>query len=132
MSPPLNIPPSKPPPLPNDLSEGETRAGTPAAPAGAPAGLGRGGWILILSMLLMLAVSVHLAIRSWNGSGAMGEVNPVSSGGMVALLLGATGAVLLGGGLMLLVFQSARSGHDQAVHDEVQRRTPDAQDVQPD
>ena len=44
----------------------------------------------------------------------MGEVE-ISRGGLLAIAGGAVFTMLLGGGLMALVFYSSRKGHDDAV-----------------
>jgi len=87
----------------------------------------RGTILLILILLGLLGMAVWMAVGVWT----MPEMGvPVSGHGFIALALGGLGTLLVGGGLMFLVFLSSRSGHDQAVHDEAQKRLPERDDGQ--
>ncbi|MFC7334868.1 hypothetical protein [Rhodocista pekingensis] len=95
-----------------------TRPGEPPSYP-APSGLTRSGWLLIGVLLTLLALAVALAVRAWTqGAELAGEAGDIPLAGGLALLLGVVGTLALGGGLMALVFFSARSGHDDAVQDE--------------
>ena len=69
-------------------------------------------------LLLLLVAAVVVSLRMWSGTG---EVE-MGWGGLGALVLGSIGTLALGGGLMALVFYSARSGHDERAHQELQKR----------
>jgi Na+(H+)/acetate symporter ActP len=71
-----------------------------------------GGTILIVTILLGLLAAV--ALFAWAGLAEPGE--PMPSEGYVALALGALAAVLVGIGLMGLVFYSNRRGYDEPPH----------------
>jgi hypothetical protein len=76
----------------------------------------------VLGFLLVAAVAYGL--YTWN----LGEEQvPISTPGLIALVLGSLGTLALGGGLMFLLFYSARHGYDDAVDDPT-ARTPDDTD----
>ena len=64
--------------------------------------------ILVVALFALLAVSVWFAAYAWNHLGG----DPVPSYGYVALAGGAVVSLLVGGGLMALVFYSSRHGYD--------------------
>jgi hypothetical protein len=66
--------------------------------------------IVVLLGLLLAAVLVML--WAWQ---EMGEVE-ISRHGMIALALGAVASLIVGGGLMGLVFFSHRRGYDDKAH----------------
>ncbi len=74
----------------------------------------------------ILALSIYYAAVTWVD---LGEV-ALGWFGWLMLLLGSLMALALGGGLMTLVFLSARRGHDDAHHHQsvFRRPTPDASD----
>ena len=101
---------------------------SPSAPRTAR--LSAGAWVIILALALLLAVSIWMAVDVWNTTDAATQARPdgggdVSGHGIAALILGGIGSIVVGGGLMALVFFSNRSGHDQAVHEEARQRDPD-------
>jgi hypothetical protein len=63
-------------------------------------------------LLGLLALSVGVAIWAWQ---EIGDVE-ISGHGLIALGLGVVVTVLLGGGLMALVFFSSRRGYDARAH----------------
>jgi hypothetical protein len=71
-------------------------------------GLGWGGGLAIVVMVLVLAASVWFAYWGWNLTNAQ-----ISNTGMTALILGVVFSMLVGGGLMALVFYSSRKGYDR-------------------
>ncbi len=92
----------------------------------------RGAWILVATLVALLALAVVFAVRAWNVAGeASGLDSQISLHGGIALLLGAFGTIALGAGLMALVFLSHRSGHDEVVHDEFRERFPETDDDMP-
>lgn len=72
---------------------------------------------------LLLAAGVG-GVMAWNAVGGGGPEQQISLHGFIALGLGILGSLVVGGGLMALVFFSNRSGHDQAVHEETSRHLP--------
>ena len=64
--------------------------------------------ILVVALFALLALSVWFAAYAWNHLG--GE--PVPSYGYVAIAGGVVVSLLVGGGLMALVFYSSRHGYD--------------------
>ena len=71
--------------------------------------LGTGGWLAILVMLGVLVWALWYAIWAWQ---AMQGV-AVSGLGWVFLVLGVVVTLLVGGGLMALVFYSSRNNYDR-------------------
>jgi hypothetical protein len=69
----------------------------------------------------ILALSVYFAIVAWVD---LGEVS-LGWFGWLTLVLGSVMTVALGGGLMALVFYSARQGHDEAHYDQSVFRRPE-------
>ena len=70
--------------------------------------LGRGGWVVAIALIAILIASSWFAFYGWNLTDGQ-----VSSAGMRALVLGIVFSMLLGGGLMALVFWSHRKGYDR-------------------
>ena len=64
--------------------------------------------ILVVALFALLAVSVWFAAYAWNHLGG----DPVPSYGYVAIAGGVVVSLLVGGGLMALVFYSSRHGYD--------------------
>jgi hypothetical protein len=64
---------------------------------------------IIIPLFALLAAATALAVRMWTGISA----GPGMDGhGKAALIIGALGSLILGGGLMALVFFSSRRGYD--------------------
>jgi hypothetical protein len=77
----------------------------------------------IVKMILgVLALTALLLIVTWLAGGFEG----LSSHGVGAMIAGVLGSMLLGIGLMSIVFASSRSGHDQAAHDAAKSHFPNA------
>jgi hypothetical protein len=73
--------------------------------------------VLILLLLLMLGAAVGFSYHVWTsvGAGAGADGGGTMNGnGMAALIIGGIGTLVLGGGLMALVFYSSRRGYDDA------------------
>jgi hypothetical protein len=68
----------------------------------------RGDHLLILALLALLALSTAVALWVWR---ELGEV-AIELEGWLALAGGAAATLLLGVGLMVLVYQSHRRGFD--------------------
>jgi len=91
--------------------------------------MSRGAWFIVITLVALLGLSIYMAVDVWMGTEAAavasGPEGQVSGHGIVALVLGGLGSIIVGGGLMALVFLSHRSGHDDSVHREYQRRVDD-------
>jgi len=76
---------------------------------GSTGRLTRGGWIAIIVLAGLLAWALWYAIRGW------GELSGVDIGatGWVMLILGSVITLLVGGGLMALLFYSSRKNYDR-------------------
>ena len=72
--------------------------------------LGMGQIILLAALLLILILTAVWAISVWNASGEA----VMDKHGWIALGLGTFFSLLVGCGLMALMFFSSRSGHDEA------------------
>jgi hypothetical protein len=72
--------------------------------------------ILIVTLVALLVVAVGFSYHVWTSVGAGGDQGgeAMSGNGMAALILGGIGTLVLGGGLMALVFYSSRRGYDDA------------------
>jgi hypothetical protein len=102
----VNKPTSSAPHLEESRSGEETLI-APSAPGPKRAPLGVGGWIAIVALVGFLGASVSIAFYGWNLTDA-----EVSTSGMISLALGVVVSMVLGGGLMALVFWSNRMGYD--------------------
>jgi hypothetical protein len=71
--------------------------------------LGLGGWFAIVVLLGFLIAAIVYAVQAWN---AMGDVQ-VSTAGWIFMGLGVVVTIVVGGGLMALVFYSSRHNYDQ-------------------
>jgi len=70
-------------------------------------------WAVLFGLASLGVISIA-SLFVWQ---KMGQVE-LGLHGWLALVAGAVGSVLLGGGLMALSFYSARSGYDDAAHDD--------------
>jgi hypothetical protein len=71
--------------------------------------LGPGGWFAIVVLLGFLLAAVAYAVRAWT---ALDGVQ-ISLAGWIFMGLGVLFTILVGGGLMALVFYSSRNNYDQ-------------------
>jgi len=79
--------------------------------AGEPSGsqpLGVAGWIAIAVLAGFLVGAIVYAVHSWNELAGV-SIPPM---GWVFMILGAFFTLVVGGGLMALVFYSSREGKD--------------------
>src|SRR5262245_43912667 len=81
-------------------------------------GSSMGAWILIAAMLAMLAGAGYVAYQGWTAV----EVPDMPASMYVAMGLGIVFSILVGSGLMALVFYSHRKGFDARAAGE---RAPD-------
>jgi hypothetical protein len=70
--------------------------------------LGVSGWIAISAMGVVLGAAIWFAFWGWSLTTAEIDTN-----GRIALVLGAIFSMLIGGGLMALLFWSHRKGYDR-------------------
>jgi hypothetical protein len=68
-------------------------------------------YLVILPLLALLAATVYFAAVTWSAV----EGPPMPAEGYVAMWLGIAFSLLVGCGLMALVFYSSRRGYDDAV-----------------
>ncbi|HEY8947554.1 MAG TPA: hypothetical protein VIM56_01580 [Rhizomicrobium sp.] len=71
--------------------------------------LGPGGWLAIIVLLGFLIAAVVYAIQAWNAMSGV-EISPL---GWLFMALGVIITIVVGGGLMALVFYSSRHNYDQ-------------------
>ncbi len=72
--------------------------------------------LLVLSLGALLAASLFLMLKDWDSSA-------MSMHGWIALAAGSVLSLLVGGGLMALVFYSARKGYDDRIEIEPDDQT---------
>jgi hypothetical protein len=75
----------------------------------APARLGAGSWIIIIVLLSLLVATAFVAYLGWTLEGGI----EVSTAGYVAMAAGVLFSLIVGCGLMALIFYSSRSGYDE-------------------
>ncbi len=75
--------------------------------------------ILLAALIVLLILSLFWAVSAWNEGSSV----EMSNHGWIALGLGTFFSLLIGCGLMALMFYSNRSGHDD-VADPFRRRKP--------
>jgi hypothetical protein len=81
--------------------------------------LSRGHLILLIVLAAMFVITAVWAVSVWNASSDV----PMSKHGWIALGLGTFFSLLIGCGLMALMFFSSHSGHDE-VADPFRKRSP--------
>ena len=80
----------------------------PSVQGSKPAPIGAGGWIAIAAMGVILGASIWFLFYGWNLTDAQIDTN-----GYIALGLSVLLSMILGGGLMALLFWSNRKGYDR-------------------
>jgi hypothetical protein len=70
--------------------------------------IGTGGWIAIAAMGVILGAAIWFMFYGWNLADGQIDTN-----GYIALGLGVLLSMVLGGGLMALLFWSNRKGYDR-------------------
>jgi TRAP-type C4-dicarboxylate transport system permease small subunit len=81
--------------------------------------LSLGQVVLLATLIILLILSMIWAVSAWNDASSV----EMSIHGWIALGLGTFFSLLIGCGLMALMFYSDRSGHDD-VADPFRRRKP--------
>lgn len=79
------------------------------APPGKTVRLSAAGWLAILVLGLFLVWACWYAVHAWNALPGVG----ISGAGWVFLVMGVVFTLLVGGGLMALVFYSSRHNYDR-------------------
>jgi flagellar basal body-associated protein FliL len=69
----------------------------------------KGQIAVLIFLVIFLAVTIVWGVSAWNASSDV----PMSKHGWIALGLGTFFSLLIGCGLMALMFFSSRSGHDE-------------------
>jgi hypothetical protein len=68
---------------------------------------------LVAALLGMLAASIWFAVHTWMSV----EGPPMPAAGYVAMTLGVVFSIMIGSGLMALIFYSSRHGYDEPSHE---------------
>jgi hypothetical protein len=71
--------------------------------------LGIGGWLVLAALIAMLGGALYIAYDTWSAFEGTG-MSPL---GWTFLILGVVVSILVGAGLMGLVFYSARKNYDR-------------------
>jgi hypothetical protein len=79
----------------------------------------KGQIAILIFLVIFLAVTIIWGVSAWNASSDV----PMSNHGWIALGLGTFFSLLIGCGLMALMFFSSRSGHDEQA-DPFRKRQP--------
>jgi hypothetical protein len=69
-------------------------------------------FLIIVPLVALLAASVWFAVYAWNAI----EGPPLPAEGQIAMWLGIVFSLIVGCGLMALVFYSSRHGYDEGAH----------------
>jgi hypothetical protein len=88
---------------------------------GAVKGISAGEWIVVAVLLALLIAAFVIAYLGWTSADT-----DVPRSGYVALVIGVTFSLLVGCGLMALVFYSSRHGYDEPVHQIEKDDRPEA------
>lgn len=102
------IPPSTLPPTALSCPVG-ARSGPPGSRVARKVDIVKQALIMIAVLLPLLIGATAFSLWSWN---AIGDT-PIGVQGYIALGLGVIATLVIGGGLMWLVFYSARHGYDE-------------------
>jgi uncharacterized membrane protein YhdT len=81
-----------------------------------------GAWILIGAMLAILAGAIYTAYEGWNAHGPIETPASLDA----ALILGTVFTLVVGCGLMALVFYSSRKGYDEPSQRHIADDGPEA------
>ena len=74
---------------------------------------------MILALAALLTGAIYVSFTEWTSIGGGGQMNGI---GVTALIGGAIGSLVVGGGLMALLFFSSRRGYDDAA--DLKSRSP--------
>ena len=79
--------------------------------------MNRNTFFVAAALIIFLVVAVGFTFHVWTNIGAdpaAGGGGEMNGNGITALIIGGIGSLVLGAGLMALVFFSARRGYDDA------------------
>ena len=79
-------------------------------------------FLILAPLVALLAIAVWFAIYAWNAI----EGPPIPAGGYITMGLGIIFSIIVGCGLMALVFYSSRRGYDAPPHYEAPDGPPKA------
>lgn len=71
--------------------------------------MGKGSWVVLVILLLLLSGTLFVSYLGW----ASVAGTDVPAGGYIALALGVIFSLVVGCGLMALLFYSSRQGYDE-------------------
>jgi hypothetical protein len=74
----------------------------------APSRFGVGSWVTLIVLLSLLIATAVISTIGWN----LGGATAVPASGYVALALGLIFSLVVGVGLMAMIFYSSRKGYD--------------------
>jgi hypothetical protein len=94
---------------------------TPPTKTGTTHGFSGGQFVLLAVLVAILIVTVVWAVTVWTSSNDV----PMSKQAWIALGLGTLFSLVIGGGLMALMFFSSRSGHDEVATPKFIKRPED-------
>lgn len=78
-------------------------------------GMERKAYLLVAVLVIFLIAAMGFSYYAWTSVGATSADGLSMNGnGVAALIIGGIGSLVLGGGLMALVFYSSRRGYDDA------------------
>lgn len=75
---------------------------------------------VLIPLVALLAASMWFAVYAWNAI----EGPPIPIEGQIAMWLGIAFSLIVGCGLMALLFYSSRHGYDEAAHFDARDRQP--------
>ncbi|WP_245334950.1 hypothetical protein [Bradyrhizobium mercantei] len=87
----------------------QARLDPPVSAKAAPARLGAGSWVLLIVLLLLLVGTGFLVYLGWT----LADGIEVTTAGYVAMAAGVILSLVVGCGLMALIFYSNRRGYDE-------------------
>ena len=76
---------------------------------GSTRSIGKGSWVFLAILLLLLAGTLIVSYLGWTSAAG----TDVPAAGYIALALGVIFSLVVGCGLMALVFYSSRQGYDE-------------------
>ena len=85
--------------------------------------LSRGQILIIVVLVAILVLTIVGGVSAWNASNGGGDA-AMSVHGWIALVLGTLFSLLIGCGLMALMFFSSRSGYDEQADPFRDKRDP--------
>lgn len=76
--------------------------------------MSRKALFVVVSLAVILMAAIYLTTHMWTSIDSTGDGGSMNGNGVAALVIGGIGSLVLGGGLMALVFFSSRRGYDDA------------------